>query len=292
MRNPTMHIKLSDFTDILSRFNLQEPEKLAKSIFSQAVPFNVRSRYIVSGNAKTRAKAERAIKAAKAADMTVQRFNLLLTTERKKAGHKFITPIRSGTPEFIQLNEIANRACEFSNNCDIASIDEGCTIFISLGLDFMKKSSQYSLGKFKYYEQQIYKLYESCDMINSDPKPKRTRMYHDCYASLLAEYAGITRELTVPQDYVNFIFARLDAEHIEAHPEDWLRSQFEQLGKMFNAVPNPNQLFGDNATKRYYDYFSTPIKDQQETKVLMDLEKPKNDFEARYQEKLRSKYSE
>lgn len=291
-----MNIRLSDFTKILDSLGLggdrqHSVNKLAMRIFNAAVPYNVKDRVIVGGDATTRSKLAKVISAAKTAEMTVQRFNRLLDAQRRAAGHRHITPIRQNSANYTTLKEIAFMACEFSNTVGIQNIDEGCRVYIQFGLDKMKHSNTYALGKFKYYDSAIYSLYESMESIQDDPKPKLTKECYNYYVTMLAEYAGIERDLTTPEDYVCFVYTRLEADRVQADYEDWIRAQFEEMGRAYNVIPNPKQLFSEAALRRYYSYFRTPKKEQEEL-INMDYAKSKDDFEERYQAKLREKYSE
>jgi len=69
--------------------------------------------------------------------MTVQQFNRLLDAERRTIGHRHITPIRPNSPTYLLLKEVALMACDFSNSVGIENIDEGCKIYIKLGLEKM-----------------------------------------------------------------------------------------------------------------------------------------------------------
>lgn len=287
MRNPAMHISLTDFKTVLTNVGLSED--YAMSIFSQAVPYNIKNRYEIVGNAVVRAKAAKAIKAASPTDITPTQFNRLLTAQRIEIGHKHITPIRQGGRDFMLLKEITQMACDFCHACGFESIHDGCKAYIHLGLEKMRYANMYGLSKFKYYDAAIYKAYESYDMIQNDPKPNRTRKFHDCYAMLLMEYAAIERDLRSNcEDYVCFVYARLEADKVGADVEDWLRAQFEELNRIANVIPSPNQLFSENALKRYYSYFKS-FKD--EDKVTLDYDAPKSEFEKKYAEKLREKHS-
>lgn len=292
MRDPAIHIKLTDFITVLGNVGLKDADNLAYRIFAQAVPFSVKTRYIIAGNARVRTKAAKAIAVARNGEISVEKFNRILTAQRLDIGHKHITPIRKSTRDYTTLQEVAKMACEFCANCGIESIVEGCKAYIHLGLEKMKYSNQYALNKFKFYDAEIYKAYESFDMIDSDPKPNRTRKFHDCYAALLLEYADIERDLKNPEDYVCFVYARLEADRVGADIEDWLRAQFEELNRTVSAVPSPNQLFSANALKRYYNYFKSSGGKKTEDKVTLDWDAPKSEFEKKYAERLREKYGE
>lgn len=287
MRDPVMHIKLTDFTNILANHGFDNPKKLAMRIFQQAVPFNIKDRYLVKTNTKAVIKVNKEVKASRTASMTVQQFNRLLDAERRTIGHRHITPIRPNSPTYLLLKEVALMACDFSNSVGIENIDEGCKIYIQLGLEKMKYSNAYGLNKFKYYDNSIYSTYESYEMIHNDPESVRTKEVHDIYATLLAEYAGIQRKFEKPEEYVCFLYCRLELDRIQADIEDWLRAQFEELGRAFDSIPNPNQLFSDNALKRYYQYFKTPKAEQEE--FINVPTSSVSDFTKRYEEKLRTK---
>ncbi len=295
MRDPAVHIKLSSLVTVLGKAQVAKPTETAMRILRLSVPFTIRDRVTVTGDAKTRKRASRVIAANKKTEITVERFNLLLTSCRTAIGHKSISPIRKGSNDYITLKEVMMLACEFTVSCEIESVEEGCKTYIQLGLELMKYSNQYGLNKFKYYDKNIYTAYESLDMVAHDPKPKRTRKFHDIYVQLLAEYAGIERDLLKPEDYVCFLYARLEADRAGAGIEEWLRSQFEEIGRMFSGIPNPNQLFSVNALKRYYSYVRVVNKKENnsdEDKVTLDWDVPKSDFERKYAEKIRTKNRE
>ncbi len=294
MRDPAIHIRLTDLVTVLEGLGVETPIRLAKNILTRAVPFTIRDRYIVQGDAKTRTKATKVIAAAAQTGITTGQFNLILTAQRKELNHKHISPIRKGSRDFTLLEEVKTMACEFCTNCEFESFDEGCKVYIHLGLEKMKYGNTYGLSKFKYYDAEIYKAYESLDMIENDPDPKRTKQFLGCYIALLAEYAGIDRDdLNSPENYVCFVYTRLEADRVQADTEDWLRAQFEELQRMVDAVPTPNQLFNENALKRYYNYFrSTNKADKDADKVTLDWGAPKTEFERKYAEKMREKYSE
>jgi len=292
MRNPTIHITLSTLTDVLGKMGSKNPDKVALRIFTLAHPFNIKDRYLVSSTADVRKKVLRSVATAKQTSMTVQRFNFILTTCRMEVGHRHITPIREGGRDMNMLKEICQIACEFCANTNIANIEEGCKTFIQLGLHKMKHSNTYGLNKFKYYENDIYRMYESAEMVSNDPKPRRTRRFYTIYQTLLAEYAGIDRDYSDIEYYVCFVCARLEAERVKADPEDWLRAQFEELVKWVDAIPTPNQLFSDNALKRYNSYCKSIKKAVVPAEDVIDWDKSKNSFEQLYAEKIRGKYAE
>lgn len=289
-KDPAMFIRLSDFTDILANNGFASPKKLAMRIFTQAVPLNIKNRYRVEGDAKTREKAHKVIKSAKTEDMTVQRFNRILDAERRKVGHRHITQIQQGSKDYQLLKDVAILAVNFAHEAGIANVDEGCQMYIQLGLEKMKRHSQYALGKFKYYDHEIYRMYESYDTVASDPEPELTKEVYDAYTRLLAEYAGFGREFSSAEDYVCFIFARIEAQKVGADMEDWVRAQFEELGRMYDSIPNPNQLFSEAALRRYYSYFRTPKSKQEE--IIVSTRTSGDDFTRKYEEKLKQLYSE
>lgn len=290
-RDPAMYIRLSDFTDILASNGIKNPQALAMRIFTQAVPKNIKNRYVVTGDKPTREKANKIIQAASTSDMTVQRFNRILDAERRKAGHRHLHPIRKGDSNYLQLREIAHMAVEFCHSVGIVNLDEGCAMYIQIGLEKMKRGSQYALGKFKYYDAAIYQLYESYDTIANDPEKSITKQAHDLYVHMLAEYAGIGRDdLQQPVNYVCFIFCRLEAERLQADLEQFIEAQFEMLSKSFEAIPNPSQLFGDWAVKRYYEYVNKP-KPKGDDIVVFKYHDSRDDFMAKYESNLRDKFA-
>lgn len=284
-KDPSMHIRLSHFTDILASHGIDNPKKLAMRIFAQAIPYNIHNRHSVEGDAATKKKVMKLVATVSVEEMTVQRFNRLLDAERRKAGHRHISMIRKPSNEWNMLKEIANMAVDFCEGVGIDNISEGCATYLQIGLSMMNKSHQYALGKFKYYDAKIYQLYESLDLIATDPAAARTKEFSNVYANLLMEYASISRDLSKPQDYICFLLAREEADRVQADVEDWIRAQFEEINKAFGSVAEIRQLFGDWAVRRYYSYFQTPKQEQDE--IIRSTPKQTGDtFAAKYAKKV------
>jgi hypothetical protein len=278
-RNPSVHLTYTDLVKVLMDIGIKDPEISARLIIQKGAPYAIKDRYIITGNSDLRKAATKAIENTQTA-ISIEKFNSILHGCRVAEQHRHITNITKGDIQYATLVEVAKMAAEFSTTCGFATVEDGCKVFVTLGLRFMKHGAQYGINKFKYYKNQIYSLYESSETIHEDPKEKETREVHDLWREYMGQYGGISRTLTKPEDYVMMVYTRMEADSVGAKYSDWLEAQFEFF-KGMNLVPNPNQLIGDKALNRYYDFMGSSGKAKKKT-VRTHAEAP-DDFEKRYQ---------
>jgi hypothetical protein len=286
MRNPAMHIRYTDFIKVLNSVGIPKPNSTALAIFKAAVPFNIRDRYVVNGNADTQRKANRVITASKASSITVPKFHMILNSERAKVGHKYFQPILQSSPNYLMLKEVCQLAVTFATQCGFDDIYEGCRVYVYLGLDRMKRN--YGLNRFKTYDSYIYQQYEFYDLITNDVDKERSKEVCNTYIKLLIEYAGIERDdFDKPENFVNFVYTREVIDREQANIEDWIRAQFVEFSKYPNSpIPSPNQLCTDKSVDRYYTYMTQENLSSGDDVIWAA---PSNDFEQKYQEALKLK---
>lgn len=292
MRNPCIHIRLSHLVKVLKDLGYKDCENKAEQILIKAVPYSIESRYQVTGNARINEQVKRVVSAARNNEITVASFNVLLSTARRAAGHKHFREItQADKQDFAMLRDISALAVDFAKICGFEDYVEGCKVYLTLGLEIMgKKSSQYGLNKFKSYDSKIYQAYEARAAIYEDDDVAGTRQMCDLYMLLLAEYAGISRDdLTEPNNYTSFLQARLEADKVEANYEDWLRAQFEEMGRMFDTVPELNQIYTEGAVKRYYAYIAGGSRKATLESEVITPKQTEDEFMKKYNERLKSK---
>lgn len=289
-RNPTIHVTLTNLIKILRHLGFDDPMETAVSIMTAAVPYAVKDRYVVKGDNSTRRKLKKHIDAVQKSRVSIEKFNQLLLSCRMAAGHKGVRVIRDGDAQYMTLKEVAGAACEFADAFKFDQVEEGVKVFIQLGLKLMRRD--YSINKFKYYQEKIYAHYEAKHTIDDDPEPDTTKEVYRCWKDLMLEYAGLDRQLERDEDYVVMVYVRMDAESAGAHYEDWLRAQFEGL-KFLDRVPNLSQLYGDKAYTRYLDYQANHPKKLKAAnrKQTLTGDDAREDFEKRYSE-VRKKHTE
>lgn len=289
-RDPSLHIVYTDLKRLLREIGVADSDNVAEQLMRKAVPFSVKERYLVKGDYTVRKKANKLIEASKGRVITVEKFNQLLVSSRLNEGHMAITTIRKGDSQYATLVEVSQLCSDFCTAFDFSDINEGARIYINLGMKFMKYGSQFAISKFKYYNAKINSYYESAVVIKTDPKPMETEEVYEIWKKLLLEYAALDRELIAPEDYVKMVFTRTEADLAGATYRNWLTAQFDILSNI-DVVPNLNQLFGDNALKRYWDYMANANKKFVKKKELT-FEEQKDDFITRYRQNLRGRNAE
>lgn len=247
-RDPSIHIRLSDFNKIIR--TLGYVGVVGEDVFREAVKYKITGRHVVTGKAKTVKKASRIVAAA---GIPIELFEGMLNTERLGASHKNAKPVRPSSPEYITLKEVAQLATDFTQHYGIQPPEHGYRTFIRLGLKLMGR--KYSLNRFKTYNTRICEKYEAYYAIESDTDKEGTDAFHQHWQAAMIKYAGLEESLSSdPEKYVAMFYGRLDADDSDAYYDDWIAAQFEELA-FLNAIPNPNQFFGENAKLRYDRYF-------------------------------------
>lgn len=287
-RRPSVHMHLDDLVRVLGSIGIKNPQRVGELILEKGLPYAIKDRFLVTGDSALRKKASKAIEVAGKATISVEKFNSILYSCRIDAGHRNISNITKGDAQYTTLTEVATIAGQFSTDCGFDSVEEGCKIYVVLGLRFMKHGAQYGLNKFKYYKDQIYSLYESSATIHEDPEQDKTKQVYELWKKYIAVYGGISRELTKPEDFVYMVYIRMEADAVGAKYEHWVEAQFEFF-KAMTLVPNLNQLIGDKALNRYYDYMGKHHKKLK--KVQRTHEEAPEDFMQRY-EKARKQLAE
>jgi hypothetical protein len=159
-----------------------------------------------------------------------------------KRFHKNMKSIISTDAEYRSYSDIATLAEEFCNLYDLEIIP-GFNIYVDLGIQFI--GNNYSLNKFKTYNEKIISAYSNEIAIKADKNSKETDYLIKLYA----------RNCSVSYDDVNtyyrhdFIHMKNACEIHKISTESWLKSQFDFFNN-FGKTPEPYQLHGFEATKR------------------------------------------
>ena len=258
-RNPSLHILKTDLAKVMAQLmpkaRPNDIDAVVEKMFDIAQPYQIRDRYMQLLGLKDNVKKK--IKRSGKADAelpfaVLETFNRILTAQLAK-GNSFrkVKAINKDNPEYITLKEIAALAYQFVKDYDVKPLESGFKEYVALGLKLMPK---YALNKFKFYNTRIGECYESYIELTNDDNPDGTDEFYEVYRHLLSVKAGLTEKSD--KDYtkfIHFLHGRRAADKAEATYTDWVTGQFEGLSFM-GAVPEINQLYGDNALKRYQKY--------------------------------------
>ena len=170
----------------------------------------------------------------------VQEFNLILLKIRQEINPNS-SIIKKQDSAYQLLTEITILANDFCTEYNLNS-NEGFKIYITRGLALIGKD--YSLNKFKYYNQKIIKQYNDENLLLNTP-------YKTELKSCVRKYNELSNTNKInDQDRVNLVYMIEQSLAENSDPLVWMRIQFEYFESM-NLIPEPNQLHGNNALIRY-----------------------------------------
>lgn len=234
MKDPSINIKRSELLQILKE--LEVYPNLANQIFLKAKGIKSnRDRVTIKKSSKTR------LESLKQGQDIVRLFQMTLIGVRQQLGHSRITEIKPTSKKYTTLNKVAGNCKEFIHDMDIP-VQQGVIDYVRAGLEFMGR--KYGLEKFIYYHDKIVDRYRDKKTIEEDSDKELTQKIYDYYTSKVSTVVDFT---------VDFVYCRLDLTEDKADYRIWIDAQFSKL-EYLNVVPEPNQLHGENAKKRYRSY--------------------------------------
>lgn len=275
MRDPSLHIKLSDLATLLESLGQDSPKELANTLIMLAHEkgYQRRDRVLVTTTA-SKGKTLKKVVAKPNADDT-NTFGSILEITRRRLKHKLVQSINPQSKDYNVLKEVAQLAHTFVQEFQLSK-ELGYQKFIELGIALMR--NKYGLNKFKYYGEKIFELQETYTLVTNDDNPLATEAIALIYNEFLQKEAGLTLPFAKENysEWVNFYYTRLDCKTYNASPKDWIKAQFDGLAFM-SAVPELSQLYGDNAYKRYISYLSNKATTKKSTNPQPQTEEPVKD---------------
>lgn len=229
IRKPSIHIYLSDLEYLINK----NSGNLLNEIIRKSKTNPVK-RTVVLSNAKININD------------SVDLFNRTLEAERYVGGHKAVKQIFKTDKSYNLLVDISKDADDFCRVFDL-DISEGFVIYCKYGLRVIGRN--YSLNKFKTYKDKIFQSFERFQLMDNSPN---IDFAIDC-CNYYLDKVGITEESQLVNVWNNFghDFIYLADQIIDSYDfVRWIDSQFESVAYL-NIVPEPYQLHGEEAMKRY-----------------------------------------
>lgn len=188
-----------------------------------------------------------------------------------------IKNISIGTAQHTAINKIlpsVNRFCELYKH-QIKSF--GYREFIEIGLKLMGKN--YNLNKFSYLEDQIFQYRDWQRQIEEDPKREDTYKLQEIWERLQEKEFGQSNSLSIQptnlSQFINFVWAREQADENKATYKDWCQAQIEGL-KWLGTITHLSVLHGEKALERYQKFMNGKPK-KKVNKSLEAIKKWKNE---------------
>lgn len=246
IREPSIHITRNDLQKILKSLGIEE-EYFVKEIMKRAKSYSLNSRNVMITNDKLEKKAKKIIQSSrKDADLFAQ----LIYAIRKSKKHRGISMMKPGGKDWDILKEVAASALYFTNEFNLKKRD-GFIEYITIGMNKMKK---FSLLKFKNLNESISETYDADTEIKEDDESDITEAMYNIYFQTILSNTGIPDESKdIPERYVWFVRARIEAENLNIDPLIYIKAQFAGLD-FANSIPHPTQLVGVKARDRVMRY--------------------------------------
>lgn len=246
MRNPTIHITLSDLTAIIGH---KEANRVLTEAHSQGLQLRGMAHQLTTTGKKRAAKAQ-----ANDNSEEVSLFQSVLVMARRKAKHSLVAVITPQSVEWATLKEITALASNFCDAFGFTDRMQGYMRFCELGLKLMNK--KYGLNKFKYLADRIGQHEDTLRAVRTDPAPDFTAHLAAAYAKAVQDNAHVTLNIdTDSLDYAHFVWASESARNCAATPTDWVLAQFDGLA-FLNRVPELAQLHSEGSASRYTQYIA------------------------------------
>lgn len=251
MREPSLHIKWSDFKHVIGGVlgitDDDQLEGLTSEVFHRGKPYSINTRNITVTNDRIEKKAKKILESSRRdADLLAQ----LIYATRRKLKHRGITQIKPSSKDWGMVKEITAHALDFCNEFNLTR-REGFIKYIEVGLSKMQK---FALPKFLNMYEGICLTYQCMLEIQQDEDPEMTKEMYKSYSEKIIENTGIHDRLEeLPDKYVWFVRAREEAEKMNISVNIYLKAQFAGLD-FTKGIPHPTQLVGAKATERVIRY--------------------------------------
>lgn len=249
MKNPSIHISQTTLESIMPEILKCNSVETAVNLVFRLTEGKALSNRVIINELKAPAR-KKLKKTVSAIEGNISNFQRKLIEYRTLVNHRMVKEIKVTDSSYTSLKEIAGIASEFCKDFKLEE-NTGYTDFIKRGIKLMGR--KYALNKFKYYKDKIYEQYENTLLLKEDADRNNTRKVYSLWKKISEEYSGISQDLCTDDDLVNMLFARQEADDLQAEYEPYLRSQFEGLA-FLEVLPSLGALYGVNARSRYRLY--------------------------------------
>lgn len=279
MKEPSIHITLSAFIELMSRrittnsFNPGDIKDI-KQFFKEAKQYSLSSRSVIQGNnRKTRRKVEQ-IQQSSIGDA-----NLLadiIYAVRIKLKHTGVTKITQSSSQWRMLKELVSKVNAFCNDFNLNK-REGYIVFVEKGMILFKNTKKRSMIAPVNYLNQNYEAiveeYNSEYSLSHDEDVTGTQEIYDIYTGMVLEMTGIPNSYkNDPKQYINFKYAREEADKVGVDYSTYIEAQFDALS-FCNGIPRPEDLSGTKAQERLTRYISKtgiPVRSKSQPSSKID----------------------
>jgi len=274
MRDPSIHITKTQLHKILSDSGYEwvnigvDLDYLVRIVLRSGKKHTLTHRALLVSSDRVEKKVKNALKSS---NSDASKMASLIYKIRKSKKHRGIMLINQGHRDWVNIKSMAKDAINFCNEFEIEDKVQGFMAYITIGLN---KMTRFNITRFPSMYESICLTHQSNLELLEDNSPEQTKIIHDYYIAIIAERTGIrdTYENNVDK-YKYFYDVKKVCSDNKFPFRIWIDAQFE--GFAWNQIlPDPMQLVGDKALKRFNKYvYSKKIKFNEIPKRKMDFSK-------------------
>ena len=243
MREPSIHITLSQFEEIIKSLGIREID--VQAFLKKARPYSVVTRSILKGNNKKNQQKLNNIQKASMGDASL--LADIIYAARIKAHQVGVTKINQGSAEWLTLKNLAHRLQDFNQLFEYKT-REGYIKFVEIGLNKYKNIKGRKLALVRFLDNQYDLILEEQQVlkeIEQDDDPENTLMLYQLFTATVLDKTGISNNY---KD--NPLADKLGVDY-----ETFLEAQFEALA-FFGGIPKLSDLYNEKAQERLTKYIS------------------------------------
>ncbi len=265
LRDPSIHIKLSDLKKILIKLDIELSDYDLLLREARKLSCDVRSVSIT--NEKVKKDLTKRLKSNKGDSMLLSEVIYSIRIKLKHRGIKKITEVDRDWLQLKELTKVCNQFCEEFE----LSKRAGYIKYIEICFSKIASFRAY-LSKFIGMYESICNEYESVSKLNDDASPKETLEVHDYFVSKIADRTGIYEKyINQPAKMIEFFKVKNVCKELGVGHEDYIDAQFEALD-WCQGMPTPETLNGPKAKERLQKYlFENNIKSKNKTQQHNNL---------------------
>ena len=253
MRDPSLHIKKSDFVKVLKELGLTIPDDKMKTLFELSKKDKIYRNIITSSN-----RIEKKVKSITKSDIgDCELFSQLLTLKRKQLKHRGELTILPTSRDWPIIKKLVEEANFFIEEFEFDKRD-GYIEFINI---LISQTNKFSISRLQLNAMKVVPVYKNIKTIKEDKYPDITAKLHLMFCTKIFQKTGLDIHFQhIPDKYIHFVELSEILVNRNIPPKIYIDAQF-QLLDWVSGVPEPAYLSSEKAMLKFNKFcFENDIK--------------------------------
>lgn len=170
--------------------------------------------------------------------------------------------IKTTDGEWRKVEKGAKILKEFCDTYELP-MQQGVRLLYDCAQEIM--GARLSITKLHFYKAKLFELFEAKIVIVDDPTQEETQALIKAYKKLVLDEVNVSPKMfSKVSIYVNFVYAKLQADSFGATYSNWIKAQVEGLEGL-NIFPEPKHLYGTGAESRWLTFCMKPSNKRRRT---------------------------